>query len=88
MAEHAGPRGSGAAGARPGGRRRRVPQAKCPVRAGEYCTACQPGTSGPEDCQLVLMVREDPELAEMMREMNAAHRKARREARTAGTARG
>lgn len=61
--------------------RRRIPQAKCPIRAGEYCTACQPGTSGPEDCQLVLLVREDPELSEMVREMNAAHRNAHRQAR-------
>lgn len=68
-----------AAGRRP--RRRRVPQATCPIRAGEWCTACQPGTSGPEDCQLVLMVRQDPDLLEMMREMNAAHRESRRAAR-------
>lgn len=79
MPDDAGSRGRGAAGARAAGRRR-VPQAKCPIRAGEWCTACQPGTSGPEDCQLVLMVRQDPDLLEMMREMNAAHRESRRRA--------
>lgn len=74
-------RGGTRAAAGRGPRRRRVPQAKCPIRAGEWCTACQPGTSGPEDCQLVLMVRQDPDLLEMMREMNAAHRESRRAAR-------
>ncbi|WP_366513578.1 DUF6767 domain-containing protein [uncultured Corynebacterium sp.] len=33
-----------------------------------------PGTSGPADCQLVQMVRMDPELMERMRQMNLAHR--------------
>ncbi|PRQ12457.1 hypothetical protein C1Y63_01305 [Corynebacterium sp. 13CS0277] len=47
---------------------------KCPIRYGEPCTACQPGTSGPNDCQLVVLVREDPELKAMMREMIARHR--------------
>ncbi|MHD0219788.1 DUF6767 domain-containing protein [Corynebacterium diphtheriae] len=52
---------------------------KCPVRYGEPCTACQPGTSGPNDCQpgtsgpndcqLVQLVREDPELKQLMVEM-------------------
>ncbi|MHC9641026.1 DUF6767 domain-containing protein [Corynebacterium diphtheriae] len=56
------------------GERRRIigPMAhtpKCPVRYGEPCTACQPGTSGPNDCQLVQLVREDPELKQLMVEM-------------------
>lgn len=49
---------------------RRVPQPKCPIRFGEPCTACQPGTSGPDDCQLVALVMDDPELHERMVEMN------------------
>lgn len=49
---------------------RRVPQPKCPIRFGEPCTACQPGTSGPDDCQLVALVMDDPELHERMLDMN------------------
>ncbi|WP_075725398.1 DUF6767 domain-containing protein [Corynebacterium aquilae] len=47
---------------------------KCPIRYGFPCTACQPGASGPQDCQLVMLVREDPELKELMKEMIAKHR--------------
>lgn len=50
--------------------KKRVPQAKCPIRYGEPCTACQPGTNGPEDCQLVQLVMDDEELRERMHEMN------------------
>lgn len=64
-------------------RRHRIPQAKCPIRYGEPCTACQPGTSGPEDCQLVQLVRSDPELMERMRVMNREHREAERAQRAA-----
>ncbi|WP_445227785.1 DUF6767 domain-containing protein [Corynebacterium sp. H128] len=45
------------------------PNPKCPIRYGEPCTACQPGTNGPNDCQLVQLVREDPDLKELMVEM-------------------
>ncbi|WP_369688111.1 DUF6767 domain-containing protein [Corynebacterium kroppenstedtii] len=55
-------------------RKKSHPDARCPIRFGEPCTACQPGTSGPADCQLVQMVRMDPELMERMRQMNLAHR--------------
>lgn len=72
------PAGAGGVADRPRRARRRIPQAKCPIRYGEPCTACQPGTFGPEDCQLVQLVREDPELRERMREMNRAHRAAGR----------
>ncbi|WP_368410419.1 DUF6767 domain-containing protein [Corynebacterium sp.] len=64
---------------------RRVPQPKCPIRYGEPCTACQPGTSGPDDCQLVDLVMGDPELHERMLDMNRrmrAKERAEREART------
>lgn len=53
---------------------RRVAQARCPLRYGEPCTLCQPGAHGPEDCQTVAMVRADPELRELMAEMNREHR--------------
>lgn len=55
---------------------RRVVQARCPLRYGEPCTLCQPGAHGPEDCQTVAMVRADPELRELMAEMNREHRAA------------
>lgn len=55
---------------------RRVAQARCPLRYGEPCTLCQPGAHGPEDCQTVAMVRVDPELRELMAEMNRGHRAA------------
>lgn len=41
---------------------------QCPVRAGDACSLCYPGATGPQDCGLVWLVREDPELfAEMQR---------------------
>ena len=45
--------------------------AKCPIRFGEPCTLCVPGAHGPQDCQLVALVREDPDLAELRAEMIA-----------------
>lgn len=57
---------------------RRVPQPKCPIRFGEPCTACQPGTSGPDDCQLVELVMDDPDLHERMLEMNRRMREKKR----------
>ncbi|WP_082313470.1 DUF6767 domain-containing protein [Corynebacterium lactis] len=56
---------------------RRVPQPKCPIRFGEPCTACQPGTRGPDDCQLVDLVMDDPDLHERMLEMNRRMRQKR-----------
>lgn len=38
--------------------------AKCPVRPGDPCSLCWPGASGPADCGLVYLVRNDPELWE------------------------
>ncbi|WJY98894.1 hypothetical protein CHAN_01295 [Corynebacterium hansenii] len=57
-------------------RKRRVAQARCPLRYGEPCTLCQPGANGPEDCQTVAMVMAEPDLREMMADMNRAHRRA------------
>lgn len=46
---------------------------KCPIREGDPCTLCVPGATGPQDCGLVYLVRNDPDLAELMAEQ---HRKA------------
>ncbi|WP_081684077.1 DUF6767 domain-containing protein [Granulicoccus phenolivorans] len=45
------------------------PEPKCPIRLGESCSLCYPGASGPEDCGLVWLVREDPELMEQLNEL-------------------
>ena len=42
------------------------PVPKCAVRVGEPCTLCQPGSHGPEDCGLVYLVMNDPELREQL----------------------
>lgn len=47
------------------------PQPKCPIRAGERCSQCVPGATGPDNCGLVWLVKSDPELAE---ELLAARR--------------
>ena len=43
---------------------RRPVQPRCPIRTGDACTLCFPGASGPADCGLVYLVRNDPELEE------------------------
>lgn len=43
---------------------RRPPEPKCPIRPGEPCSLCQPGATGPQDCGLVYLVMDDPELKE------------------------
>lgn len=40
------------------------PEPRCPIRPTDPCSLCFPGASGPQDCGLVLLVREDPDLAE------------------------
>lgn len=58
------------------------PTPKCPIRAGEPCTLCHMGVSGPQDCGLVYLVMDDPELRELYDQQR------RRDAgTTAGTAR-
>ncbi|MDA8437877.1 MAG: hypothetical protein M0Z51_03310 [Propionibacterium sp.] len=47
------------------------PQPKCPIRAGERCSQCVPGATGPDDCGLVWLVKSDPEMAD---ELLAARR--------------
>ncbi|GAB3714959.1 DUF6767 domain-containing protein [Mariniluteicoccus flavus] len=39
------------------------PEARCPIRPGDACSLCHPGASGPQDCGLVWLVKNDPELA-------------------------
>ena len=56
--------------------------AKCPIRFGEPCSLCVPGAHGPQDCQLVALVREDLDLAELRAEMIA--RKKAEKAQSAG----
>jgi hypothetical protein len=34
----------------------------CPIRPGELCHLCHPGSSGPDTCGLVYLVTTDPEL--------------------------
>ena len=47
---------------------------KCPIRPDDPCSLCQPGANGPQDCGLVYLVMDDPEL----RELYANDRKQRR----------
>jgi len=57
-----------------GQRKRRTPQPMCPVRAGDPCSLCVPGATGPQDCPLVLLVMDDPELRERANELRQAAR--------------
>lgn len=57
---------------RPG--RRRRPEPQCPIRYGEPCSLCVPGAHGPQDCQLVALVKDDPELLELQQDMRARRR--------------
>ncbi|MBO3141959.1 DUF6767 domain-containing protein [Dermatophilus congolensis] len=41
---------------------------QCVVRVGEPCRLCQPGASGPKDCQLAYLVLNDPELRDLLEE--------------------
>lgn len=55
---------------------RRSVEPKCPIRVGEPCSLCVPGATGPQDCGLVYLVMDDPEmreaLADKRREQRAA----------------
>ena len=59
----------------------RTPQPQCPIRIGEPCTLCFPGATGPQDCGLVYLVRDDEE----MREELAARRRAARSPQRSST---
>lgn len=55
------------------------PEAKCPLRPGDPCTLCQINVTGPHDCGLLYLVRNDEDLAELYRAQRRGHRRARRE---------
>lgn len=56
------------------------PAPKCPIRFGEPCTLCQLYVTGPEDCQTVKIVMDDPELrAEWHRRRSEYNNKKRAE---------
>lgn len=50
------------------------PTPKCPVRPGDSCSLCYPGATGPHDCGLVWLVREDPDLVDRLTEIRAEQR--------------
>lgn len=49
----------------------------CPIRVGEPCSLCVPGVSGPQDCGLVYLVQDDPEMREELAKRRTAQRTAR-----------
>lgn len=57
---------------------RKLPEALCPIRPGDPCSLCFPGADGPEDCGLVYLVQDDPELAIEMNQRRAEFNRAKR----------
>ena len=53
--------------------KRTEPVVRCPIRPGDACNLCYSGASGPENCGLVWLVRQDPELRERLSEIRAAY---------------
>ena len=51
------------------------PQPRCPIRDQEPCTLCHMGVSGPQDCGLVYLVMDDPEMRELWQANRLAHRR-------------
>jgi hypothetical protein len=51
--------------------RRSPTTALCPIRLGEPCSLCVPGASGPQDCGLVYLVMQDPDLRAELTRMRA-----------------
>ena len=52
-------------------------QPQCVVRLGEPCRLCQPGATGPDDCQLAYLVLTDDDLrAELARRRHEMDRAA------------
>ena len=62
---------------------RAVPQ--CPVRPGDACSLCFPGATGPQDCGLVYLVQDDPDMAAELAGRRAEVRRARVASRGPGT---
>ena len=58
--------------------RHRVPEPVCPVRGGP-CSLCVPGVEGPQDCGLVYLMMNDPDLLELRRVQLAEDRMRRTE---------
>lgn len=53
------------------------PEAQCPIRVGEPCSLCFPGATGPQDCGLVYLVRDDEEMREELADRRRAEMAAR-----------
>ena len=47
---------------------------QCPLRPGDPCSLCFPGATGPQDCGLVYLAMDDPELREALRQNRLAIR--------------
>ena len=54
---------------------RGVPVPMCPLRPGDPCTLCVPGATGPQDCGLVYLAMDDPELKAAITEQRALARR-------------
>ena len=55
----------------------RAPVPMCPIRPGDPCTLCEPGVKGPEDCGLVYLVMNDPDLRAELNRLCRENRPAR-----------
>ncbi|WP_370626344.1 DUF6767 domain-containing protein [Austwickia sp. TVS 96-490-7B] len=44
---------------------RRPVDSRCPLRPGDPCTMCHHHATGPQDCPLVYLVMDDPELRDL-----------------------
>ena len=53
---------------------RRPREPRCPVRPGDRCSLCQPGATGPQDCGLVYLTMDDPDLRALYAAQLAAGR--------------
>ncbi|WIY81408.1 DUF6767 domain-containing protein [Propionimicrobium sp. PCR01-08-3] len=55
----------------------RLTTPRCPLRPDDPCSLCQPGANGPQDCGLVYLVMDDPELravyAAKLKERRSVH---------------
>jgi len=55
--------------------RRRMAQAQCPIQPGQPCNLCHPEAhEGPQDCPLIWLVMDDPDLRALWQEKRAAAR--------------
>ncbi len=52
----------------------RIPQPRCPIRNDQPCGLCLDGVTGPDDCGLVWLVMQDPELREGLAQHTAERR--------------